>query len=200
MKTKHGLLFGFAVIAIAAMFTLAGCPTEDDGGDGNGNGNGNGGGPTIADFEGEWVYYLYSSNTLTVTKAEGDTFTLVYTNAGGTYTYTLSYTGAIADVALDSGSVMGKGVPFTGVGKRSSGNGSVSEGNDNGGLFRATQTIATTTGATSDTATPAGYLIIQDPGTAYVQLLVFYEDENAASGLNIGGKKHFVDLKFERPE
>ena len=32
MKTKHGLLFGFAVIAIAAIFTLTGCPTEDDGG------------------------------------------------------------------------------------------------------------------------------------------------------------------------
>jgi hypothetical protein len=35
MKTKHGLLFGFAVIAIAAIFTLAGCPTEDDGGGGD---------------------------------------------------------------------------------------------------------------------------------------------------------------------
>ena len=34
MKTKHGLLFGFAVIAIAAMFTLAGCddPNNDSGG------------------------------------------------------------------------------------------------------------------------------------------------------------------------
>jgi hypothetical protein len=37
MKTKHGFLFGFAVIAIAAMFTLAGCPTEDNG-DGGGGG------------------------------------------------------------------------------------------------------------------------------------------------------------------
>ena len=35
MKTKHGLLFGFAVIAIAAIFTLTGCPTEDDGGGGS---------------------------------------------------------------------------------------------------------------------------------------------------------------------
>ena len=34
MKTKHGLLFGFAVIAIAAMVTFTGCPTDggDDGG------------------------------------------------------------------------------------------------------------------------------------------------------------------------
>jgi hypothetical protein len=41
MNKKHGLLFGFAVIAIAAMFTLTGCPTEaDDTGGGNGNGGG----------------------------------------------------------------------------------------------------------------------------------------------------------------
>jgi hypothetical protein len=40
MKTKHGLLFGFALIALAAIFTFAGCPTEDDDG-------GGGGGPKI---------------------------------------------------------------------------------------------------------------------------------------------------------
>jgi hypothetical protein len=36
MNKKHGLLFGFAVIAIAAVFTQTGCPTEadDDGGGG----------------------------------------------------------------------------------------------------------------------------------------------------------------------
>jgi hypothetical protein len=38
MNKKHGLLFGFAVIAIAAIFTLTGCPTDsDDTGGGNGN-------------------------------------------------------------------------------------------------------------------------------------------------------------------
>jgi hypothetical protein len=48
MNKKHGLLFGFAVkaalcaAAIAAIFTLAGCPTDsDDSGNGNGNGGGN---------------------------------------------------------------------------------------------------------------------------------------------------------------
>jgi hypothetical protein len=41
MNKKHGLLFGFAVIAIAAMFTLAGCPTEDDGSGGGGGGGTN---------------------------------------------------------------------------------------------------------------------------------------------------------------
>jgi uncharacterized lipoprotein NlpE involved in copper resistance len=34
MKTKHGFLFGFAVITMAAIFTLTGCPTEDNGGNG----------------------------------------------------------------------------------------------------------------------------------------------------------------------
>ena len=38
MNKKHGFLFGFAVIAIAAMVTFAGCKTEDDGG-GNSGGN-----------------------------------------------------------------------------------------------------------------------------------------------------------------
>jgi hypothetical protein len=32
MNKKHGFLFGIAVIAIAAIFTLTGCPTEADGG------------------------------------------------------------------------------------------------------------------------------------------------------------------------
>jgi hypothetical protein len=36
MKTNHGLFFGFALIAIAAMFTFTGCPTEDNGGGGDG--------------------------------------------------------------------------------------------------------------------------------------------------------------------
>ena len=30
MKTKHGLLFGFAVLGMAAIFMFAGCKTEDD--------------------------------------------------------------------------------------------------------------------------------------------------------------------------
>ena len=40
MNQKHGLLFGFAVIAIAAMFTFTGCPTDgNDNGDGSGIGD-----------------------------------------------------------------------------------------------------------------------------------------------------------------
>jgi hypothetical protein len=46
MKNKHGFLFGFAVIAMAAIFTFAGC--EDDSGDGGGGG----GSPT---FPAVWV-------------------------------------------------------------------------------------------------------------------------------------------------
>ena len=48
MKTKHGLLFGFAVIAIAAMFTLAGCKTEDDGGS-------SGSSKVPAELKGHWL-------------------------------------------------------------------------------------------------------------------------------------------------
>jgi hypothetical protein len=29
MKTKHGLLFGFAVLLMAAIFSLTGCPTDN---------------------------------------------------------------------------------------------------------------------------------------------------------------------------
>jgi hypothetical protein len=38
MNKKHGLLFGFAVIALAAIFTFTGCPAEDDGGGGGDDG------------------------------------------------------------------------------------------------------------------------------------------------------------------
>jgi hypothetical protein len=37
MKTKHGLFFGFAVLLVAAIFSLTGCPTEDDDDGGGGN-------------------------------------------------------------------------------------------------------------------------------------------------------------------
>ena len=36
MKTKHGLLFGFAVIAIAAIVTFTGCKTDAEEGGGGG--------------------------------------------------------------------------------------------------------------------------------------------------------------------
>jgi hypothetical protein len=46
MKTRHNVFFGFAVLMIAAIFTLAGCDNGNSPGTdpGNGNGNGNGGG------------------------------------------------------------------------------------------------------------------------------------------------------------
>ena len=201
MKTKHGLLFGFAVIAIAAMFTLAGCKTEDDGGNGNGNGNGDGngdgGGVTTSSFEGAWEH-SYNSNTLTVTKVAGqDKFTLVYTSSWGTYTYTLSYTGSIAEVIQDNNpdNPLGKGVPFTGTGTRTSGNGYNGGGSgttDVEGLFKGTEGIAITSPAATNT-TPAGYLLID--GT---ELFVYYEDENVSSPITIGGKKHYGDQKFNK--
>jgi hypothetical protein len=44
MKTKHGIFFGFAAMLAAAIFTLAGCPTDGGGGNGgNGDNGGNGG-------------------------------------------------------------------------------------------------------------------------------------------------------------
>ena len=40
MKKRHGVFFGFAVLLITAIFTLAGCPTDGGGGDDNGPGLG----------------------------------------------------------------------------------------------------------------------------------------------------------------
>ncbi|MDR3171454.1 MAG: hypothetical protein LBU17_07485 [Treponema sp.] len=37
---KHGIFFGFAVLFLAAIFTMTGCPTDDDGGDDGGNNGG----------------------------------------------------------------------------------------------------------------------------------------------------------------
>jgi hypothetical protein len=48
MKTKHGLFFGFAVIAIAAIFTFAGCSIDDDD-----DGPSNPSGPT---WPAAWIY------------------------------------------------------------------------------------------------------------------------------------------------
>jgi hypothetical protein len=39
MKTKHGIFFGFTVMLTAAIFTLAGCPTDGGGGSGSGSGS-----------------------------------------------------------------------------------------------------------------------------------------------------------------
>jgi hypothetical protein len=41
MKKKHGVFFGFAVLLIAAIFTLAGCDNGTGGGDDNNNNNNN---------------------------------------------------------------------------------------------------------------------------------------------------------------
>jgi hypothetical protein len=64
MKTKHGVFFGFAVILAAAIFTLAGCPTDGGGG---GSGSGSGGDTTVT--------YTGTANgtkyELTITKATG---------------------------------------------------------------------------------------------------------------------------------
>ena len=88
MKTKHGLLFGFAVIAIAAMFTLAGCDdgSKDDGGGGSitiGNlPNGNLG--TTFTISDEQVYVAtYNQGIPAYTEATGNN-TVTISGATGT--------------------------------------------------------------------------------------------------------------------
>jgi hypothetical protein len=119
MKTKHVFLFGFAVIAIAAMFTLAGCPTEDNGGNG-------GGGKTIALTKegenvlvltlsrGEWDYPRYGTLDSLGNVAEGSLdfyqvniayaiqsdkrvlkATVTKRDTDGTFTYSLKDSGSI---------------------------------------------------------------------------------------------------------
>jgi hypothetical protein len=36
MKTKHGLFLGFAVLLLAAIFTITGCPSDSDDDDNDG--------------------------------------------------------------------------------------------------------------------------------------------------------------------
>jgi fibronectin type 3 domain-containing protein len=60
MKKNHGLFFGFTVLALAAMFVLAGCSSPTGGGGGNGNGNGDSSNPFVGTWTGD-------SGTLTVT-------------------------------------------------------------------------------------------------------------------------------------
>jgi hypothetical protein len=122
MKTKHGFLFGFAVIAIAAMFTLAGCPTEDDGG-GPGTDPGTGAALTItglAAHNGKYViaddntsseitgvYRLIaaassmsSNSSVTGVKIENGQAVLKVYNYQGGGDPTLAYTGSDQNVSL----------------------------------------------------------------------------------------------------
>jgi hypothetical protein len=119
MNKKHGLLFGFAVIAIAAIFTLTGCPTD-------GGGGGDGGKKTIALTkegknvlvftlsQGEWVSYtndplgtvgdvaaggLQSNQVNKAYEIQSDKRVLKVTvtkkDTDGTFTYSLKDSGSI---------------------------------------------------------------------------------------------------------
>jgi hypothetical protein len=85
MNKKHGLLFGFAVIAIAAIFTLTGCPTEADD---------DGGGGVPAEAVGDWKSRDY---TLTLTTSSAK---LVGTGADGTVH---QFKEKLSDTAYDFG-------------------------------------------------------------------------------------------------
>jgi hypothetical protein len=121
MKTKHGLLFGFALIALAAIFTFAGCPTDDDDG-GGGGGSSAAGTLTItglADHNGKYViaendtssaitgvYRLFaaassmsSTSSVTGVKIEnGQAVLKVFNYQGGGNT--LAYTGSDQNISL----------------------------------------------------------------------------------------------------
>jgi hypothetical protein len=89
MKKGHGFFIGFAVIAIAAMVTLAGCPT-----DGDGDGGGGGGLPTGNLGE-----------TLTISNAQ--VYSATSTAQGYTYTAlntakTVTVNGATGTAAIDA--------------------------------------------------------------------------------------------------
>ena len=192
MKKRSALIFGLLAVVLAFSMVLAGC---DDPNKESGSTPPPGGGITIASFEGEWEN-SFNHSTLTVTKVAGENkFTLVYSNNNNssTYTYTLSYTGSIEDFSSNGGQFNFKGVPFTGVGKRTSGSGTLESNNDLGGLFERTHPIAATT--PSDTATPAGYLGIDTNG----YLSVFYVYSSGASTID-GEDDNYGGTSFERPE
>jgi hypothetical protein len=68
MKTKHGILFGFAVLLVVAIFSLSSCGDGAGGGGGSGgndaDGGGDGGNPTFS-------LEKSGSNAVLVTLSEG---------------------------------------------------------------------------------------------------------------------------------
>jgi hypothetical protein len=173
MNKRHGLLFGFTVqaafcaAAIAAMFTLAGCPTGT---------NNNSGGPTapaevtIDSFVGTWKKI---NDRLVIDKEPLGTFTLKFTTGAtgsAKFEYTLFYTGGIETITSDAGYVLGKGVKFTGTGKQTTGT-----TGDHVGIVNETYTALNTSKDTS------GYLVIAN---RFLEVYFKY----GSSGLKIDGE------------
>jgi hypothetical protein len=110
MNKKHGLLFGFAVIAIAAMVSFTGCPTEDDGG-----GGGGGGGPAFpAVWAGEPDEYGYAHQSWDPTVEAGTSKPIGFSNTswGNLGISDGSYYGR--DYRL-TGAVTGEGIAASGT-------------------------------------------------------------------------------------
>jgi hypothetical protein len=86
MKTKHGLFFGFVVIALAAMFTLTGCDNPSGGDSNPFVGTWTGGGYTMIIADSTWEIGGMVKGTYT---HDGNAAVLTPTHYGNGTTWTV---------------------------------------------------------------------------------------------------------------
>jgi fibronectin type 3 domain-containing protein len=108
MKTKHGLFFGFAVLALTAMFALTGCDNPSSGGGGGGGGGGFDSAlvatwhstQAAADSGDSAAFEFTADGSLTIA-GQSDTMTITTTTSGGLISMTYTADG----YTLDGGSI-----------------------------------------------------------------------------------------------
>jgi Ca2+-binding RTX toxin-like protein len=115
MKRKHGFLFAFVVLLIAAMFTMAGCDNDGDDGDGTGGGGGSN------ELIGTAWRYTDTETSLTVVMTFTDASNVTYTYSDGTSSDIGTYTVSGNTITLSlfgqqqSGTITGNKIQFDGL-------------------------------------------------------------------------------------